>query len=276
MVDQNQRTPVGSQGAPLQQDETTLALLVISADELNCVDIIDRFTRHLGIVCGESGEPLQQCIDTYDLLVQLRSNGVEIDPRDIRALISTDVIGVVDTEDNRQPAMDTVSRAGYFYLTDGTIVAKIGLEGAQIMISLMDHMTHMGHAYACDDYASGLKADENKYWLFKTPDTDTRIHLTVSVSASNGESILYEAPTTTDNGSTLTPSNKNRNSSNTSSLSVWKNPTVSSTGIQIGIIPLNNPKHRLWILKQNTTYLIKFTATKKKTTVNLVLDSYES
>lgn len=54
-------------------------------------DVIDRANRLLGIVYG-SLDKLQQRATTKDLLVQLRSGGAEIDPRQIRALTSSDVV----------------------------------------------------------------------------------------------------------------------------------------------------------------------------------------
>ena len=49
-------------------------------------DVGDRAGRLLGIVYGSQSQQLLQRASTYDLIVQLRSAGVEIDPRSIRAL----------------------------------------------------------------------------------------------------------------------------------------------------------------------------------------------
>jgi len=53
------------------------------------VDEIDRAARLLGVVYGSQGQQLLQRATTYDLIVQLRSAGIEIDPRSIRALVKT-------------------------------------------------------------------------------------------------------------------------------------------------------------------------------------------
>jgi len=58
-------------------------------------DISDRATRLLGIIYGSQGQQLLQRATTYDLLMQLRHAGVEIDPRDIRTI--TEVLPVKDT-----------------------------------------------------------------------------------------------------------------------------------------------------------------------------------
>jgi len=54
-------------------------------------DVSDRAARLLGVVYG-SLDKLQQRATSKDLFVQLRHNAAEIDPRDIRALTSSDII----------------------------------------------------------------------------------------------------------------------------------------------------------------------------------------
>lgn len=46
------------------------------------VNVTDRAARLLGIIYGSQGQQLLQRAATYDLIVQLRSAGVEIDPRE--------------------------------------------------------------------------------------------------------------------------------------------------------------------------------------------------
>jgi len=53
------------------------------------VDVSDKATRLLGVIYGSQAQQLLQRATTYDLIVQLRSAGVEIDPRSIRALVKT-------------------------------------------------------------------------------------------------------------------------------------------------------------------------------------------
>jgi hypothetical protein len=149
-------------------------------------------------------------------------------------------------------------------------------------------MIHEGKGYTCDDYATGLGAGASKYWHFKAPNTATRIHINAMVFASDaGVSYFYETPTTTADGTALTPRNNDRNNVTASTLSVWKDPTVTADGTQLGVAALgtNNPKTRFggeakqnfeWILKQNTAYLFKFTAANAGTAVNLGLEYYEA
>jgi len=70
---------------------------VVTVDNLlnpHPTDVSDRAARLLGIVYGNLAQ-LQQRDSTYDLFVQLRHAGVEIDPRNIRALTSSDIITAV-------------------------------------------------------------------------------------------------------------------------------------------------------------------------------------
>ena len=87
-------------------------------------DMIDRAARQVGIVYGDVGQLAQRAV-SRDAYVQLRTAGAEYDARQIRALISTDVVGIVDAAGNRMPSMDAVARRGYQAITDGTETLSI-------------------------------------------------------------------------------------------------------------------------------------------------------
>jgi hypothetical protein len=96
------------------------------------IDEIDRAARLVGIIYGNVGQ-VQQRAGSLDLYVQLRTAGAEYDARQIRALVLTDVLGVVDAAGNRLPSMDVVGRKGFVQLTDGVSavdVASITAAGA--------------------------------------------------------------------------------------------------------------------------------------------------
>jgi len=136
----------GSQNQILQQKASTYELLV---------DTVDRATRLLGIVYGSQSQQIQQTATNYNLQVELASGATLYDARQIRTLISTDIItaygslgalqqratsldlyaairqggselsvsnplfvGVVDASGNRMPSMDTSTRPGYIDLID--------------------------------------------------------------------------------------------------------------------------------------------------------------
>lgn len=105
-------TAYGSQTQALLQRATTYDLIVqlrtagveYDARQIRAltssdvVDVSDKATRLLGVVYGSQAQQLLQRATTYDLIVQLRSAGVEIDPRSIRALISSDIVTVYGSQ----------------------------------------------------------------------------------------------------------------------------------------------------------------------------------
>jgi hypothetical protein len=89
-------------GAALSHANPVIARLTDGSAFIDPRDVSDRASRLLGIVYGNLAQ-LQQRASTYELLVQLRHQGVEIDPRNIRALTSDDIITVVqNTPSNLQ------------------------------------------------------------------------------------------------------------------------------------------------------------------------------
>lgn len=79
-------------GSALSHSNPVIARLTDGSAFIDPRDVIDRADRLLGIVYGSEGQQIQQRATTYDLLVQLRHAGSEIDPRNIRALTSSDQI----------------------------------------------------------------------------------------------------------------------------------------------------------------------------------------
>lgn len=82
---------------------------------------------------------------------------------------------------------------------------------------------------------------------------------------------LFEAPTTSANGTAKTPLNKNRNSTTVSKTLVYMNPTITANGTLLAtrqILQVGGGAHieggeasisSEWILKPNTKYIIKIT-----------------
>jgi len=140
------------------QDEldaiVTLLTLIKDTDGIkkitDCIDVCDRANRLVGIVYGSQGQQLLQRALTFDLLVQLRHLGVEVDPRartwnlnfatdsvstvpilgtmhDVNLMqvlgvalspANPVIAGIYDALGNRMPAMDAVARAGYVDVID--------------------------------------------------------------------------------------------------------------------------------------------------------------
>ncbi len=126
----------------------------------------------------------------------------------------------------------------------------------------------------------------------QTPDTAKWAHMVMEV-VSTGETDLdlYESTSLTHvGGNALTAINRNRNSANTSGLTICHTPAGSGDGtlivaIKVGIDTGSGANHRLSggnanargeiILKQNTAYLARISSGTDGNRIAVVLDWYE-
>jgi len=79
-------------GAALSHANPVITRLTDGSAFIDPRDVSDRAARLLGIVYGSQAQQILQRATTFDLIAQLRHQGVEIDPRAIRALTSSDVV----------------------------------------------------------------------------------------------------------------------------------------------------------------------------------------
>jgi len=162
------------------------------------------------------------------------------------------------------------------------------------------HEVHEGDAFAVE-YADDTMADTDTITLaFKTPNTTTRIHLTIEFSVLVGGHVeLHEDATWTTNTGTLrTIYNRKRLASMTSSVlledktatptftatdAVLYNPT-SPSGTIIHTVyawglksrpTMSSREIEEWILKPNTAYAVILTADGNSNAAQLILDWYE-
>jgi len=89
-------------GSALSYANPVIARLTDGSAFIDPRDVSDRAARLLGVVYGSQGQQLLQRATTYDLIAQLRHEGVEIDPRAIRALTNSDAISVYGSVDKLQ------------------------------------------------------------------------------------------------------------------------------------------------------------------------------
>jgi len=94
-------------GAALAHSNPVIARLTDGSAFIDPRDMIDRAARLVGIIYGSQSQQLLQRATTYDLLVQLRHNGAEINPQTIRALTSTDIITAYGSLDALQQRATT-------------------------------------------------------------------------------------------------------------------------------------------------------------------------
>lgn len=174
-------------------------------------------------------------------------------------------------------------------LTEFDTIATEGSYGYLIQVPVEHHKIHEGSHYTTVDYDSDVDITGPKYWHIKAPDTTVVPHLVWRVKASlNGLVELFEAPTTTADGTALTSRNNDRNSSNTATTLFYYDPTVTGDGTRIDVDVIGsdgaNPagadggdmnRETEWLLKRNTSYLIKFTSGTDNCRVSLHMSHYE-
>ncbi len=135
----------------------------------------------------------------------------------------------------------------------------------------IDHfLTHKGATFTCSE-VSAVPALSTKYYLIKAPTCgDTHmIHYEFVSSQADADIILYETPTTTDDGDQMVLRNRNRASSNTAFTQVWQDPEVTDEGTHLDHDLIIGGKQsgggtfeeggQEWICKKNLIYLVKYT-----------------
>ena len=161
------------------------------------------------------------------------------------------------------------------------------ISSVQSVIEYEHHEVHEGNFYTVFDRDSSVDIASPKYWHIITPNTAKRCHIKIKVTADGKALVeLFENPTTSDNGTALVAYNNDRNSSNTTTILFFKDPTVNPDGTRIdgGIIGaaghftraggnVRNPGE--WILKQNEQYLVKVTTVSDATDVDVKIEFYE-
>lgn len=165
---------------------------------------------------------------------------------------------------------------------DGTTGAEVdSTAGYLVFMDVAHHKIHEEAYYNFAHYDNDVDIAGPKYIRITTPNTATRIHFVyeVDVGASGGLIELYENPTLLAAGTQGTPRNSNRNSASTATATVFYDSTTQppnndGTLLEVHFVGVSGgaaksggsveARHE-WILKQNTTYLVKFTATADNT-----------
>jgi hypothetical protein len=160
--------------------------------------------------------------------------------------------------------------------------------GAYVSMNWDHAIIHKGELFAVVDIDADVDIAGPKYWHFKTPvSTSEYYHLDFEVSCDGGALVeLFEAPTITGNGSTLAALNHNRNSSKTTDISAYYDATTSDDGTRLSVYeigsggggPNNAPGKRSrdneFILKADTSYIIKVTTRQDNSNVSLLANLY--
>ena len=161
------------------------------------------------------------------------------------------------------------------------ILGDNGFKGAIIAIPPEHHEIHCGDSYTAhhvEDLGNGATIDYViivPNWGDPVSGSDPMGNQAIKVAHLIGEIsgeaetqfYFYESPTVTDAGTAITSSNRNRNSSNNDVLTITHSATVSADGTELEHVVFGSGKAigggisrtDEWVLKNNTTYLVRVT-----------------
>lgn len=152
-------------------------------------------------------------------------------------------------------------------------------------IDYVHHEIHDGHHFNyCDYDISPLGASAKIEFVFITPNTSVWVHFVFEVFSSTGATIeLFAEASDVVGGTAITPRNNNRNSTNTSGVTLLRDPTSITDGTRAaGFLAGANraggfvERSREFILKQNTTYLIRITSLASSNNISWCGEWYEA
>ena len=143
------------------------------------------------------------------------------------------------------------------------------LDNILVTINKLHGDVHDGDHYKAHLTSTVLADNDTVEMYLKAPDSTVRIHAYASFSSElAGKAEVRESATISASGSALTIFNSNRNSKNTSTVSVRSSPILTASGTQISFYHVGGGKKGEdpgtvaakagWILKQGTIYILRF------------------
>jgi hypothetical protein len=194
--------------------------------------------------------------------------GQKLASASLPVVLSSDSAGTLTAN---QGLPNTVPNAWPIKLTDGTNTASVDPASFSLVTTdFIHYFTELGRSFLGQDYATGIANNATRDILIITGTKS--MHVRFSLSTLGGNYTLFEAPTTTANGTSITIVNRNRVFSATTSLAtMFFSPTVTATGTQLVLLWLGSSGNKAggdvfstneeFILKPSTKYLIRFTST---------------
>jgi hypothetical protein len=177
-----------------------------------------------------------------------------------------------------------------FRSSDST-AQPLRLDRATNTIQVIDyghHETHAGSHFFYTDYDNDVDVAAPKYYRLTTPNTTKWIHMfAITYSEGVGTWELFEGATVDNAGTTATVINNDRNSATAAGLVVAYDPTSTADGTLIKIwrtgsgttaptrVGSESSRDQEIILKQNTTYFLKFTPDSNDAKTAIDLEWYE-
>ena len=146
------------------------------------------------------------------------------------------------------------------------VAGKRGIDaGSNALINVPLSMSNVHNGLGFNYRTSeNMIASAVKDILIVTPDTTRWAHMVLGTEAleSKVTAEIYEAVTTSADGSLLTARNKNRNISDNNTTLIYDNPTITATGSILAKVTLLAGSRREYfsrVLKQGTKYLMRIT-----------------
>lgn len=143
--------------------------------------------------------------------------------------------------------------------------------GARITIDNLNEEIHKGNRYTCL-FLETIASTAGTSIIALTTNSEKELHLVFSLESDKaGEWQLSEGAVVSA-GTAITAYNNDRKSTNTCDCVIVANPTVATVGTILGYHIIGSTTggasksggsavaNNEWIAKQNTTYLLKFTA----------------
>jgi len=212
---------------------------------------------------------------------------------EVKITDGTEDISIVplDNGDNLDGENGIVSAGVMFGRVNSSTVKAVRIDGVSDALCVLDYEhceVHEGNHY----FISGFEAenvDGTIIFTVTTPNTTKWAHMTFQITSNKAFTFqVYEGAGTISGGSTATPINNNRNSDNTSILTIKKDPTVGSAGTLIDSYKIGNSaggsladfggitsRDRELILKQDETYQFKITSNDDSATISYIGEWYE-
>jgi len=171
-----------------------------------------------------------------------------------------------------------------FYITDDNnrIAELDSITWALETIDYSHHEIHRGSHYFVSGYEI-LGSSATASFFITTPDSTSWAHMTFTVQGTDKVTLKFcESASGITGGSSITPINNDRNSSNTSGLTLLYNATAVNTGSTIDSYSAgaskrigNITRDEEIILKQNTTYYFQITSGAASNTISYKGSWYE-
>jgi hypothetical protein len=199
-----------------------------------------------------------------------------------------DMIVLTDFADDIQSKNSIIVASALYGRINNTKIVPVKLESSTQDLQTIEQEhaeIHSGDHYNyCDYSAAGLGSGATVEILMTTGDTDKLPHLVFEAYSVTGATLeLFEGVSGVVGGTVITPRNNNRVSTNTSNVTMIKDPSsIASDGTRAAGFLVGAGRNAGFasrskenILKKNTTYMIRVTSLASSNRISWCADWYE-